>query len=103
MLHDASVSLDMFGQDFLKKEPGRKMEKTDGTLTNIQGTKLCFFWWSWPLGLLVVSTSSVAGVFVADLLVFWLDFLMFSSFSIISHWLFFDLLGVVIARYRKYP
>ena len=37
------------------------------------------------------------GIF-ADLLAFWLDFLMFSSFSIISHWLFFDLLGIVILR-----
>ena len=103
MLHDASVSLDMFGQDFSKKGPGRKIEKTYGTLTHIQGTKLWVF-------LVVLASGPPGGLYeqccwgiFADLLAFWLDVLMFSSFSIISHWLFFDLLGVVIARYRKYP
>ena len=106
MLHDASVSLDMFGHvwaRFLEKRPGRKFEKTYGTLTNIQGTKLWFF-------LVVLASGPRGGLYeqccwgiFADLLAFWLDLVMFSSFSIISHWLFFDLLGVVIARYRKYP
>ena len=100
MLHDASVSLDMFGQDFSKKRPGRKMEKTYGTLTNIQGTKLWFF-------LMVLASGPPGGLYeqcywgiFADLLAFWLDFLMF--FQLFNY---FSLAFLRPSRrcYRKYP